>query len=857
VTVRAGEQVGPYRIEALIGAGGMGEVYRAHDTRLGRFVAIKVIASARAGDVDRVQRFEQEARAAGQLNHPNIVSVHDVGIHQGTPYLVIELLQGETLRQRLDNGPLPLRNALEYARQMAAGLAAAHQKHVVHRDLKPENLFLTRDGLLKILDFGLAKLKSDDDARDERTRPATTESGTVLGTVGYMSPEQVRGGRADERSDIFSFGAILYEMITGGRAFQEASSVETMNAILSNEPPPLPPRVSTPALNALLQLCLEKQPEQRFQSAHDLALGLQVIAAVGSSAASGDDVPAPSAARRSRRRAIGLLTVAVIGATALLSGYALGRHSFAPDMRAASAAESSFQRLTFRRGPVQSARFSPDGQTILYSAAWDGQPLELFMTRVDSPESRPLGLPWRIAAVSSRGELAILNDARLGHPVLARVPLGGGAPRAVLDGVGAADWCADGQLAVLRWGDEVASIEFPIGNVVHRTRSWRNVLRISPDGDHLAFMELDSLISPVASIVVLDRRGNRHAVATTTIGNESLAWAPHGDEIWYTSQDNGAGSTSLYAATLTGQRRLVARLDGFVILHDISRDGHLLFARVVPRTSVIGLPPGQTDERDLSWFSESHAAALSGDGRSLVITETAHSVPAVYLRAMDGSPAIRLGEGWAGNFSPDDKWVIVTRNETPQVQLLPTGAGVPRAVPTGPVNDVKSAYWFPDGRRILLNGAEPGRRIRYYALDAAGHTPPRAITPEGVNDFPIHSSPISPDGRWLIAWDLRRSAAVLFPIEGGSIRPIPHAPPDSAIGWADNNSLYVSEGGLPLRVFREELATGRRVLWRELMPSDPAGVGGIENVHISAKGTAYAYTYGRVLSDLYVASGIR
>ena len=277
--IAPGSKLGPYEVVAPLGAGGMGEVYRARDARLGRDVAIKVLPGALVADAERLRRFEQEARAASALNHPNILVVHDTGRHDEMPYLVTELLEGETLRARLQSGPLLSRKAVEHAGQIASGLAAAHEKGIVHRDLKPENVFLTHQGQAKILDFGLARLGAGEPEReDSPTRTRGTDPGSVLGSAGYMSPEQVRGQTADHRSDIFSFGVVLFEMLTGERAFRRGTAAETMTAILKEEPPEQPEsKALPPALERIVRHCLEKRPEDRFQSARDLAFDLQAL----------------------------------------------------------------------------------------------------------------------------------------------------------------------------------------------------------------------------------------------------------------------------------------------------------------------------------------------------------------------------------------------------------------------------------------------------------------------------------------------------------------------------------------------------------------------------------------------------
>ncbi len=399
-----GTRLGPYEIVAPLGAGGMGEVYRAHDSRLGREVAVKVLPASFAADAERLRRFEQEARATGALNHPNILAVFDIGSHEGTPYVVSELLDGDTLRIRIGDSPLPHRKVIDYATQIAKGLAAAHDKGIVHRDLKPDNVFVTRDGRVKILDFGLAKLTQAGAAVEVETALAQagpqTSAGTVLGTVGYMSPEQVRGQTVDHRSDIFSFGVVLYEMLTGRRAFRGDSAVETMNAILKEDPAPAGDQGQPlpPALDRIVLHCLEKNPEERFQSARDIAFDIEALSGLSSQGVAEAETLSP------RRR--GWLRPVAVAALAAAGGAAL----FLAGQSTASSTAPTFEPLTFRRGNVSFARFAPDGRTIVYAANWEGGPLELYSTQPGSPESRPLGLRADLKAISRNGEVAVLLD---------------------------------------------------------------------------------------------------------------------------------------------------------------------------------------------------------------------------------------------------------------------------------------------------------------------------------------------------------------------------------------------------------------------------------------------------------------
>src|SRR6202050_1954095 len=432
-----GTKLGPYEIQSGIGAGGMGEVYRAHDTRLKRDVAVKVLPQALSLDADRLRRFEQEALATAALNHPNILAVVDMGPHEGSPYVVSELLEGETLRERLRGGAIVVRKTLDYALQIAHGLAAAHEKGIIHRDLKPENLFLTKDGRVKILDFGLAKLTQFDPGSNPSLATVThgvTEAGVVMGTAGYMSPEQVRGMVLDPRSDIFSFGAILYEMLSGKRAFHGGTPADTMSAVLKEEPPELneTKRNVSPALERIGQHCLEKNPESRFHSASDIAFDLEHLSGISGSSTRVTTAGVDSGNVQPRRRLlIGIAAGVVVAAAVYGLGWWHGKTS-------ARAPQAEYQQLTFRTGSIGNARFTPDG-SIVYSASWEGGDNQLYMSRTDDPGSRELGIKdAELLSISKSGEMAIrLNTTSHGgyarSGTLARVPLSGGTPREALD----------------------------------------------------------------------------------------------------------------------------------------------------------------------------------------------------------------------------------------------------------------------------------------------------------------------------------------------------------------------------------------------------------------------------------------
>ena len=860
MTIAAGSKLGPYEILAPIGAGGMGEVYRAKDPRLGREVAIKVLPATFSADADRLRRFEQEARAAGILNHPNITAVLDIGEHEGAPYVVQELLEGDTLRQLLAAGKLSPRRAIDFSIQIAHGLAAAHEKGIVHRDLKPENVFVTKDGRVKILDFGLAKLtgprSEDGSLTDLPTATAGTEPGVVLGTLGYMSPEQVRGKPADSRSDIFSFGAILYEMLSGRRAFHGETAADTMSAILTKEPPDLSEtnRNIAPGVERIVRHCLEKNPEERFHSAHDLAFDLQALSA---GSLTGAREAALGAAAKSRRR-IALPTAVALAAAALVAGALAGRL-----LLRGSAEPPRFTRLSFRRGLVQSARFAPDGDTIVYGAAWEGGPFETFTTRSEARDSRALGIaPSDVLSVSRTGELAVSLGRRFtigweNAGTLARLPLDGGAPREVLENVQEADWSPDGKdLLVVREVGGHRRIEFPLGKTLYETSGWISLARIAPAGDRIAFVDHPQRGDNVGSLCVLDR-GGRKSVLLQKRTVQGLAWSPDGSEIWATAGGN------LIAVSGAEKTRLLARVPGTNWLLDVSKAGRVLLAHTAIRREIVGLAPGETRERNLSWFDWSYPADLSADGRTVLFDEANRSSETgyeIYARKTGGEPAVLLGEGSAIALSPDGRWAISILHPFGQTQLtmLPTGAGQPRVLTQDGIRYTnQAAGWLPDGRTVIVAGAEAGHASRIYVRNVEGGAA-RPITPEGIR-IAFNGIAVSPDGKFVAAID-PQSRPVLYPVAGGPPRPVAGVEPgELPVRFDSTGALFVVSpvGVLPAQVTRVDVASGRREAWKQLTPLDPAGVFSIDPVRLSADGKSYVYSYRRLLSELFLVDGLR
>ncbi len=767
MALAAESKLGPYEIVGLLGAGGMGEVYRARDLRLGRDVAVKMLLSSFAADADRLRRFEQEAKAVALLNHPAILQIYDTGIHEGMPFLVMELLEGETLRARMKTKPLSLRKVLELGQQIAQGLAAAHEKGLTHRDLKPENIFITRDERAKILDFGLAKLRSPqtgdtDVTRGDHTLPMETKVGMVVGTVGYMSPEQVNGRPADPRSDIFAFGVILWEMVSGKRPFPGDSAVEIMHAILKDDPPELPPGLPLPpSLHRTLLRCLEKDPRDRFQSAQDLAFELENVL-LGATSVS-RSAWRPTLWRRWRFRplfAAGLAGLLVLCGTALWLGRELA-HREPPTLH----------RLTYRTGEIQSARFAPEGQSFVYSLRGSDEPGQLWLGRVEGLGARSLDLPrgTEILSIAATGEMALLlrpSGAASGSGILvptgtlARAPLGGGAPREILEKVRSADWSPEGMnLAVVRVGENGRQrLEYPIGRILFEAAALNAIdcPKVSPRGDRVAFSEIVSAGNQ--SLSVVDRKGRREVLARGEI--QSLAWSPDGRELLFTLR-LPEDRQELRMVTLSGRQRLVYSVLGRLAIRDVSPTGRVLLSHSMARRHLFLGQVSAGQERELSWLQSSKVADLTLDGKGILFAENREGAGpgGAYFRRADGSEAVRLGDGDPLVLSPDGKWAVVRNLTHPgtELALLPTGPGEARRLPS---HGVKADWAVFLGPGKLLMGGGPRQGVPVLRAGS----PDRGD--EALDDRPRPFRGLLPGcPRWLPggAGPRRREAAALHP----------------------------------------------------------------------------------------------
>ena len=853
-TLTSGTRLGPYEIVSLLGSGGMGEVYRARDVRLGREVALKVLPG-RTDDAGRFRRFQTEAKAAASLTHPHIVAVHDVGEADGTAYIVSELAPGGTLTALLDRGPLSARRLLDLAIPLADALAAAHANGIVHRDFKPDNVLLGQDGSPKIADFGLAKylapVESDGDTAGTTLQDERTREGTVFGTVGYMSPEQAEGRPLDFRSDQFSFGSVLYEMATGTKAFRKSTAVDTLAAILHEEPPPIrdgDARIPAP-LRWTIERCLAKDPAGRYDSTGDVARELAKIREHLPETASAS---VPTRVDSSRRWAFGALAAAV-----LTGGILAGRFVWPLP----PAPVPTFQQLTFRRGNLLRARYTPDGGSMLYSAAWEGAPAEIFTARLDGTESRPFGVKNAdVLAVSSKGEVAVLLKEDHfrnwgGEGTLAVLPLSGGTPRELLQEVAAADWSPDGtQLAVARYESGEYRIEYPIDHILYRSKLTLGLfgMRVSGSGTQVAFVEWTRTNT---DLKIVDASGRARTLLRVNSPEtiNGLVWQP-GDRAILIGLDR-EGSVKgdlgdLAAVDLGGHVRTLYRGSWLAPL-DLLSSGQLLIRQAKGSVDVMFGSLKEPPERNLGWLANSVLDDMSNDGGTVLLDDDTD----MFLRRTDGSPAVRLGPGLEGSLSPDGRFVLARTESVHEISIIPTGPGSVRKVSIGNLVLKGSPIMLLDGKTILFAAAGEDEQRRVYATDDTGKTP-RAVSDRFRQGL---SWAVSPGRQEFAACDARNGLKI-FRLDGGPARAVSGFDPDDEIvGWTSDNGLYVTrgEGEVPLRVERFDLTTGRKTPWKTLVPPNEAGVFAIGTPVITPDGKFWAYDAARNTSDeLWQVTGL-
>jgi hypothetical protein len=867
----------------------MGEVWRARDTRLGRDVAVKVLPSELESNADRLKRFEREARAASSLSHPNIVTVYEIARSEGTSFIAMELVDGETLRALIAGSPLSLRRILALAPQIAEGLARAHAAGLVHRDLKPENLMVTQEGLVKILDFGLAKLTrpEEESGGTQPTVSMVTRPGIAMGTVSYMSPEQALGHPLDFRSDQFSLGAILYEMATGKVAFRRDSAPQTLAAIIEDEPEPMSavaPRTPAP-LRWVIARCLSKEARGRYASTEDLARELGDLRDHVTELSTSAGVEIEQSPRPSRWRLAAVLTLAGVALGAM---FLLGRRVERAGVEHAGVSEPRFRQLTSRGAGIGSARFAPDGQTVVFSAQTEGRPPELLSMRLDSPEARSLQLPpAQILSISSAGEMAILLappyalGPRAGHMafeqalardpflldgVLAEAPLGGGAPKEILEDVSFADWDPNGtDLAVIHRSGNQNRLEQPIGTTVFESE--QNILvdpRVGPR-EKLAFKDWALTLLKEGSQPV--RRLPAHIFAI------EHAWFNRTGELWYTVGPGSelAGETDLRAITPGGHDRLVARLPADFLLYDIAADGRVLLGRVVESSEILGTFPDEPRERNLSYFNKSSVDGLTARGDALLFGDFLERGDYSWFRRTDGSPPKRLrGCTDPVALSSDGTFLLcedgtVPFLETPtRFSIVPIGPGEARRLDASDVFigivDATQTRLSPDGRRIFFCGAQKGGHRKIWTQDIGGGKP-RPITPDDVRR-PV----VVGDGSVICALAPDR-AWYLYPVEGpgDTKKVVGLMPGEEPIQSTPDGLLYVRGADelrpgdtlMTTRVYRLDPSNGRREVWKEFPPRDSRTGGAIAGIYFSADGKKCVWTHIRYTTELVLAEGLK
>jgi eukaryotic-like serine/threonine-protein kinase len=857
---------GTYRLQKILGRGGVGAVFIAEDTRLGRQVALKILPSILDANDERVLRFQQEARTASSVSHQNIAHIYEFGEHNGHYYLAMEYIDGQTLRQYLKEKPPDIETAINFISQITKALTAAHRAGIIHRDIKPENIMITGENTVKVLDFGLAKpVNTTFTAGDKPSAMLLNDSlittpGLIIGTAAYMSPEQAQGKTLDERTDLWSLGVLFYEMLLGKHPFHNDSNIETLHAILKEEPKDLEDfqKNFPPMLTRLVLRCLAKNRDERFQTANDFLFALESFQNSSRTSEAEKFLEKQSSTTRFWRWLAAALAAIILVATVLfLAGVKPPRWA---GVSSSGETLPLYKELTFQKGTIWAARFAAGDQNVVYSATLNGNALDLFQVNSQTAEARPLHLPQtHLLSVSAKGEMAILQPRQYLYQYLHRgnlavMPVSGGTPRVIAEDVQEADWSPDGnKLAVVRWVNNRSRLEYPIGTILYETNGYINCPRVSPDGNSVAFFDHKIRWDNRGDVAIVDLNGQKKTVSAEWSGLEGLAWSAKGDEIWFTGTRRGE-SYALYAADSNGRERTILRLPVNLLLHDINKDGRVLLSRTEQTTDIFGLFDENLKEKNLSWLNLVGIGDLSGDGKQFLFTNFAEGMNyATYIRSTDGSSARRLGEGRAMAFSPDGKFVLTKLSLPEQLLVLPVNEGEVKRLPHSGFESFDRADWFADGENIIFTATEPGRARRTYKQNlTTGEIQP--LTPEGVA-----GTHLSPDQSRLVAVDEKGQNIIYF-LKSGERALIKSIQPDEQIiGWhADGEGLLVfNSEKMPIKINRLNLEDGVKTLIRQIQPTDTAGIIGAPYVFLTPDGKECLYGLRRYMDNLYIVENLQ
>ena len=872
----AGATFGPYRILAPLGRGGMGEVYRARDSRLGRDVALKILRAEDSEDRNLLARFAQEARAASALNHPNILVVYEAGnvpmpgSAEPVPYLAMELVEGEPLSSLMTAEPVPFGRMLDLAAQLTDALARAHESGIVHRDLKPSNIFVNADGRVKILDFGLATLRttSPRDTKSPTEAEPLTSPGVVVGTVGYMSPEQARGEPATPASDQFSVGCVFYEMLTARPAFARGSAAETISSILRDEPPPIEqvnPAVPAP-LRWIVGRCLAKSSRDRYVSTRDLARDIRFLAQHLTEADTRGLPTLPAPALRTFPLRVAAISAILILAAA--AGLFVTRRMSVP-------ARPEFRRLTFRQGVIERALFAPNN-SILYTASWEASPARSYLALQESSGmDRLLESDVQVPlAFSEDGSqvLVLLGTANLsGTSHLSRTARGtlawwpalGGKPRKILDGVGWADASRrDHLLAVVRetGGQSTLDLREPDGalrRVLFRTSGAISFVRFSPNEKQVAFIHHPSRDDDAGEVWMAAIDGSGSKLLTRRFERcLGLDWNARTGAIWFSAVSSAPAGSALWTVQPPGEARLRYVLPDAFHLQSVSAAAdRWLLTSDESRLSLTVLRHGDPPI-DLSWFGWSFVRDISPDRKTVLFYDIGPTelTSGIWIRPLDGGESIRLGEGFPEKFSPDGEWVVGVTGPAsgdPQLLLVPVGSGRIRRLAPHQTN--VSAPSFLGSKALLFVRSDNGIRNVWRMDIETGRAKPLRAT---ECDLPA----ASPSGTsFVCAWGENRSALFVHFLDARPGRKLFELPKDKEIIYTRWNKT----GDRIFAVTRDwqlltiDSATGKLLDQATLPGSGPTGHDRIVSAALDDDATTQAYSVDRMSSSLYLATGLQ